>query len=264
MAIAFSHFRGGTMLRQLVGGILRSPIATPLRRLKAAAIPNSVLATRKRIAARYLRGVGIEVGALNKPVPVSLLAQVKYVDRMSNEDLMRQYPDLARLSLVPVEIVADGETLAGVPDGSQGFVIANHFLEHCQDPIGTLKHFLRVLQPDGVIYFAVPDKRFTFDRERPVTTLEHLIADHEHGPAASRRGHFEEYARFVHHRQTEPEVQALADDLMQRDYSIHFHVWTQREVLELLAWLQRTESFDVELVQKNADEVIGILRKHHT
>ncbi len=250
------------MLRQLVGRALRARILAPLRRLKALFRPNRLLAARRLLARKYLCGTGIEVGALHHPLPVPASARVRYVDRLSVDELRRQYPDLAAEPLVPVDIVTDGETLAGLADGSQGFVIANHFLEHCEDPIGALKNFVRVLRPGGVAYVAVPDKRFTFDRDRPLTPLVHLIADHRDGPAASRRAHFEEYARFVLDQRTDAAVTTMADHLMERNHSIHFHVWSQREVMELLVWLQATEPFDAEIVCKNETEVICILRKH--
>ena len=52
---------------------------------------------------------------------------VRYVDRMSVEDLCQQYPEMADQNLVHVDIIADGEMLDGIEDGSQDFVIANHF-----------------------------------------------------------------------------------------------------------------------------------------
>ena len=61
------------------------------------------------------------------------------------------------------------ESLATIPDGSQDFVIADHFIEHCQDPISALTIHFRVLKTGGILYMAVPDKRFTFDKDRPVT-----------------------------------------------------------------------------------------------
>ena len=81
--------------------------------------------------------------------------------------------------------------------GSQDFIIANHFIEHTEDPIGTIKRFLTVLRPQGILYMAVPDKRFTFDLERPLTSLEHLLRDHTEGPEWSRESHFREWAQFV-------------------------------------------------------------------
>ena len=48
---------------------------------------------------------------------------------------------------------------------------------------------------------------------------------------------------------------------MARDYSIHFHVWSQHEVLELLLALRTRIGFDIESFCKNRHEVICVLRK---
>ena len=66
----------------------------------------------------------------------------------------------------------DAERLASLGDASQDFVVANHFLEHTEDPIGTMENVLRVIKPGGIAYLAVPDKRFTFDVSRDVTQIE--------------------------------------------------------------------------------------------
>jgi predicted SAM-dependent methyltransferase len=216
------------------------------------------------LARTYLRGSGLEIGALHNPLPVPAHARVRYVDRMSRDDLRTHYPDLAALPLVNVDVVDDGERLATVPDGSQDFVVANHFLEHCQDPIRVLGNFFRVLRPGGVAYMAVPDKRYTFDRDRPVTPLDHLRADHAHGPERSRVEHYREYAKFVHKCETDTEAEGIAADLMRKDYSIHFHVWTQKEMLELMVAVKDSLGFDVEACVKNRHEVIFVLRKHGT
>lgn len=250
------------MLRSFVATRIGQLAVAPLRRVRAAVRPNPVARTRWRIARKYLRGTGIEIGALHNPLRLPASATARYVDRMPVDELRRQYPDLADKPLVPVDIVSDGETLSGVPDDSQAFVIANHFLEHCEDPIGTVKNCLRVLAPGGVLYMAVPDKRFTFDRDRPITSLGHLIDDHLFGPEASRRGHYEEYARFVHGRDTEASIREMADHLIERQYSIHFHVWTRNEIHDLITWVQAGEPVDIELVTQNGHEVVCVLRKH--
>lgn len=212
----------------------------------------------------YLRGNGLEIGALADPLRIPAGAHVKYVDRFSVRDLRLQYPSLTSLPLVPVDIVTDGERLSGVEDETQDFIIARHFLEHCQDPIGTLEHFFRVLKPEGVVYFAVPDKRYTFDRNRPVTALSHLLEDHQQGPERSRRGHFEEYVRSTESPATEEQLQQMTDELMARDYSIHFHVWSQHEVLELMLALRTRIGFEIETFCKNRHENICVLRKDVT
>src|SRR5207237_3788839 len=78
---------------------------------------------RRDVARAYLRGRGIEIGALHRPLRVPPAASVSYLDRLSREELYRQYPDLADHDFVPVDIVDDGERLVRVADGSEDFLI---------------------------------------------------------------------------------------------------------------------------------------------
>jgi SAM-dependent methyltransferase len=177
-------------------------------------------------------------------------------------ELERQYPELRAESLVEVDIIDDGERLTRVADASQDFVIANHFLEHCQDPLGAVESMLRVLRPGGVLYLAVPDRRFTFDAERPVTTLEHVLEDHRLGPEGSRQAHFEEWARLVD-RVDDDEVEPHVARLLKADYSIHFHVWEHGDVFDLLQLARRELELDfgVEHNTRNWHENIFVVRK---
>jgi SAM-dependent methyltransferase len=225
-------------------------------------LPDRVVSARMRIAKRYLSGEGIEIGALHNPLPVPRSAHVRYVDRLPVSKLRAHYPELEQEPLVEVDILDDGERLATIADSSLDFVVANHFLEHTQDPVGTLTNAFRVLRPRGVLYLAVPDKRHTFDSDRPVTPFEHLLRDFDQGPQVSRRDHFEEWARLVD-RVPADEVSRRAEQLMEQDYSIHYHVWTQREALELLTTVrERLElDFDIELMERIEYEVVFVLRK---
>ena len=220
------------------------------------------LRRRAAIARRFLKGSGVEIGGLNAPLDVPGSAQVRYVDRASVEELREHYPELAGQSLVEPDILDDGERLGTIGDGVEDFVIANHFLEHCQNPIGALENMLRVLKPGGVLYLAIPDKRFTFDKERPVTTIEHLLEHADNGGDVDRRAHFEEWVTLVDGVRGEAAVAERVETLMERDYSIHYHVWTQAELLELLVLLgDRGHDFDVELAVRNEHENIFVLRK---
>jgi len=226
---------------------------------------------RDALAALYLKGDGIEVGALHNPLPLPKQARVRYVDRMSVADLRRQYPELETTPLVEPDIVDDGEKLTRFADASLDFVIANHFLEHCEDPIATLKSFGRVLKPGGILYLAVPDKRYTWDVDRPTTTIEHLVADHEQGPAVSRSEHFREFAGAMHKLAGVPmyekTLHLLTDPahLERVNYSIHFHVWNHSEFLALMvAMLQRYAiplEIELALALTRVGETVTILRK---
>jgi SAM-dependent methyltransferase len=214
---------------------------------------------RAELAARWLKGSGIEIGALHQPLQVPADASVTYIDRKTVAEARVHYPELANCELVEPDIIDDGEHLASIPDGSQDFVIANHFIEHCEDPIAALGNALRVLRSGGILYLAAPDKRRTFDQKRPLTTLEHLDRDHREGPGWSRVSHYREWARLVNDSKN---VDEEARHLQAIDYSIHFHVWTSDSFRAFLEHGERSwPAFElVEFVEHDI-EFVAILRK---
>lgn len=241
--------------------MLRQMLREGIGRLQGRSNPHRF---RKLLAQEFIRGAGLEIGALHAPLWLPPGATVRYVDRMDVAGLRRHYPELDEQPLVPVDVIDDGERLETVAAVSQDFVIANHFLEHTQDPIGTIRCHLQVLKPGGVLYLAVPDKRWTFDKQRPVTALEHLYRDHEEGPAWSYLDHMREWAELVNHQAgsaRDPHVEML----VRANYSIHFHVWTQKELLEMLVDIRRRLGlpFEIEalLLNRALGENIAVLRK---
>jgi SAM-dependent methyltransferase len=218
---------------------------------------------RAIVAEWFLQGTGLEIGALHQPLAVHSSIKVKYVDRMPVDRLRQQYHELSALPLVNPDIIDDGETLARVGPASQDFVIASHFLEHCQDPIGTLRHFMRVLRPGGVVFLVVPDKEFTFDKDRPSTPLDHVIRDHEQGPAWSRKSHYLEWAEKVDRAAPGDAALERADFLMTINYSIHFHVWTKCELLQMLLAANQKYGLGFHLLcfVDNGEEGIYVLEK---
>jgi len=218
--------------------------------------------SREFLGHLLLRGEGLEIGALNRPLPLPHGVRVRYVDRFTEEELRRHYPELDGQRLVPVHILDDGERLGTVADDSQDFVIANSFIEHCEDPIGSLGHMFRVLRPGGLLYLGVPDKRYTFDKDRPVTPLEHLLRDHREGPDWSRRAHYEEWVRIVKRISDPEKATREAERLVALRYSIHFHVWTQEGILEWLVALPRQAGATYTVVASWFDgEQVLLMRK---
>ncbi len=223
---------------------------------------------RAELAARTLAGSGLEIGALHQPLTVTRDVAVSYVDRMTVEQLREHYPELERARPRRGRRRRRRRDAATVADGSQDFIVANHFLEHTGDPISTIETHLRKLAPGGALFYAVPDKRYTFDVARAVTPVEHMLRDRAEGPGVSREEHYEDWARHVYGSPADPprseaEIARLARDLEQRDYSIHTHVWTQAEFIQLLLTCRELfgEQFDLEAVWKAGMELLVVLRK---
>lgn len=218
---------------------------------------------RDFLSRRYLRGQGIEIGGLHRPLALYEGATVKYVDRLSTEEVRRFYPNVSDQAQVTVDIVDDGETLRTVADASVDFVIANHMLEHTRNPIATIETFLRVIKPGGCIFMAIPDKRYTFDRKRQITPFAHLREDYRLGPEWSDRGHYEDWARNVREFPTEEATRQYIEDCLAKLANIHFHVWTQAEIVEMFLNMRREFAFpiDIEAAIQNGHEVVVVLRK---
>jgi SAM-dependent methyltransferase len=216
--------------------------------------------TREDVALRFLRGEGIEIGALDFPLRLPRGASVCYVDYLDEPGLRESYSWTLRerRPLVIPDVVDDGARLASFADASLDFVVANHMLEHVEDPIAAIQHQLRVLRPGGILYLTLPDARDSFDAPRERTTAEHLLQDHREGPQVSRREHYEECARLIEghngdvltKRVEEMEVECLRP---------HFHVWEPITFAGFLAVLDMP--FSLGLLQASVGEFLVVLRK---
>lgn len=219
---------------------------------------------------RYLRGDGIEIGASNMPIEVDRrCAKVRYVDRLSAEEIAARFPELEGELILPVDIQCDlvTEGLAPFRDASLDFVIASHVLEHIPDPLGFLVECHRVLRDSGVVYLGVPDKEHTFDKDRDRTLLDHVVQDFRDHKAVIDEEHLIDY--LVNAADTQ-----LPDDPEQRraifatelERSFHVHVWTWRDVMEILVWqnengLGRWDLLDLYLPKGIKNEMIFMLTK---
>lgn len=221
------------------------------------------LEVRADLASKYLSGEGIEIGALNNPMPVPPTAFVRYVDRHSYETLRNQdFPELHASSIATVDIIDDAETLATIPDASLDFVIINHVIEHCKNTIKALRTFWRVLKPGGLLFMTAPDKRYTFDRDRPLTTLEHIKEDDRENSPARDLAHYDEYVRLVD-KVTDPKAYlARMAYLLGINYSIHFHVWDWTSFSAMMDYVSTQLPMEIVVAQEDGQyENIFIIKK---
>jgi SAM-dependent methyltransferase len=212
---------------------------------------------RYLLAKNYLKGEGIEIGALDKPMRVPGGVRIRTVDRLPAAELQKHY---GVPNAMAVDFVCDAQKLETISAGSQDFVIANHVFEHMENPIAALENWVRVLRPGGFAFMAIPDKRFTFDADRPVTPFEHILEEYRDPQKveANRRGHYEDWIKLVEHQTGN--IGARMAFLLDIQYSIHFHCWTGQELVKLfntVSWI----GFELDCYKFNKPEGIFILRK---
>ncbi|HSJ01924.1 MAG: methyltransferase domain-containing protein [Verrucomicrobium sp.] len=217
---------------------------------------------RKLLSLRYLRGDGLEIGALHRATPTASGARTRYYDYMSAADSRKRLPELSQETLAEIDYIGNGETLDLIANSSQDYIIANHMLEHCQNVIGTLRVFWSKLKTGGALFITLPDKRYTFDYKREVTPFEHLEEDDRNGPSASLYQHYLDYLMGAHGLDPS-QVESEGTVRAKPHVDIHFHVWTQADMLEMFIRLQRDHGFnwEIDCSMRNHGEVVTVLRK---
>jgi SAM-dependent methyltransferase len=206
----------------------------------------------------WLRGTGIEIGGLHRPLHVPHADRVIYVDHLTRDELRHEYPELADQDLVDVDVIGTAENLSAFEDASLDFVVANHLLEHLEYPVRGLREFTRVLRPGGLVFMALPDKRVTFDRTRELTTTEHLVQEERLQSAEQNRwAHYVDYATGVDGKAPGAEADARARYLLDLHYSIHFHVWTPDSFLDFLSAARAEFGLDLQLLALSTPQEPG-------
>ncbi|MCX6731730.1 MAG: class I SAM-dependent methyltransferase [Candidatus Parcubacteria bacterium] len=196
---------------------------------------------KKHNLTRYLRGEGIEIGALNSPLEVNRRkCQVRYVDWLDKDDLIKHNPTIPPEKIKKPDVIASAMDLGVFGDETEDFVIADQVLEHLPNPILALKEFHRVLKTGGILYLTIPDKRYTIDSERPITSLSHLIKDYEKGILFENdMSHYKEWVELVEEkRPPNSPLRWNLENILNTGCAIHFHVWTPESIIEILNYIK--------------------------
>lgn len=147
-------------------------------------------------------GLGLEIGALTRPLITPDLGPVEYADHLSTPDLRLKYehdPNVDVSEIVPVTHVFGDRPLAEVTGpGRFDYVVASHVIEHIPDMVGWLEEIRAVMRPGGVLSLVIPDKRYTFDVERRLSGIETLVDAHLRGVRRPTAQHaFDHFAHVV-------------------------------------------------------------------
>lgn len=136
---------------------------------------------RRRIDKQAL---GLEIGPSHNPVASKREGyRVKVLDHLDQRGLIEKYkddPGVDTSRIEEVDFVWRGEPFSELIDRGERFswIIASHVVEHVPDLIRFLNECDAVMEPGGVLTLAVPDKRFCFDRFRPLSSLGLVVDAH--------------------------------------------------------------------------------------
>ena len=135
-------------------------------------------------------GRGLEIGPLHSPIVSTDVADVRYVDVFSQEQLRVNYAQDPSVNLDDIpEIHFSLSSPEGMrrlseavrPAAPFAWALASHVVEHVPDIIAWLAEIAEVLEDGGKLLLVVPDRRFTFDILRPPTTVGQMLQAHDLG-----------------------------------------------------------------------------------
>ncbi|WP_434108776.1 methyltransferase domain-containing protein [Paraburkholderia caffeinilytica] len=123
--------------------------------------------------------LGLEIGALCRPLLLKDDGPVIYVDHADTETLRTKYKDDPSVdvnAIVEVDAVWGSNTLQqALGTRRVDYVVASHVVEHVPDLVAWLTELRSILKPNGEVRLVVPDKRFTFDYFREETRIASVL-----------------------------------------------------------------------------------------
>jgi len=154
-------------------------IKKKLKRIESKINPSN---TQHKVIANLCRGNCIEIGALSSPGWFPFAKKIIYADIQSSEEAKKSLEKLGyfgyhKNEFVDVSILFDPQKppLSKIPSNSVDCIYSSHSLEHSPNPISALIDYIRVIKKDGIVYSIIPNKEYTYDKNRKSTNIDYLI-----------------------------------------------------------------------------------------
>jgi hypothetical protein len=149
------------------------------------------------------------------------------------------------------QYITEATDLRAIPDSKYDFALSCHSLEHVANPIIALKEWNRISKKGAMFVLILPDKRYTFDHNRPYTSFDHLLDDYKKGIDEHDITHFEEIVT-LHDRSRDPGMNTSLEvaEILKANYTnrmAHHHVFSQDLVKQMLEYCGFEVSYQQEM-----------------
>lgn len=226
-----------------------------------------------KLCSKFSGKKGLEVGgpsslfSVKGYFPVYLFANridgVNFSDNTAWEGTIQEGENYHYHNKTGYQFIKEATDLKGIQSDSYDFVLSCHSLEHVANPLKAIAEWKRVMKKNGYIVLVLPDKKYTFDANRPYTSMDHLIRDYETGVDESDNTHFDEIISL--HDLKKDEQLGSRDTLIERLKENKTHRFAHHHVFsfELLNQMLNYFSFTPVYEQAAAPfHLIVIAQKH--
>jgi SAM-dependent methyltransferase len=119
----------------------------------------------------------LEIGPFYTPIVRG--ENVRYFDVLNSQELVKRAAELKYpVENIPFIHFVDPKGDLSVVGEQFDAVVSSHNIEHQPDLIGHLNKVERLLNPGGLYFCLIPDKRYCFDHYMPETTLADILTRH--------------------------------------------------------------------------------------
>lgn len=211
-------------------------------------IANRPAAIFKKNRAYFDGKLGLEIGGASEifsdrgPLPVYTIAQALDNINFSSRTFWSEAGHQSAYAPSPElqagkTYVVDSDGLANLASESYDFVVSSHVVEHLANPIKNVLEWRRLTKRGGAILIVAPYKRYSYDRRREITKIDHLISDFENNVSESDDTHFDEVLKF--HDLSRDNTISQMSELRERTLKnaenriLHHHVFDSKLLLNL-------------------------------
>jgi len=211
------------------------------------------------IAKFLCKGNGLEVGALSCPHKFHPDCKISFAD-INNESGLRNVLDnfpekIYEGKLVKLDYILKKPKylFEQIKNNTFDFVYSSHCLEHSLNPIATLVDQIRITKSGGIIYTSIPNKKYTYDKNRKTTSISKLIDKFQkkifyitEEEATEIIRNTKDHPLYDKYQDKNDEIKKYAKEIADSFDGIHhIHTYDQNNVIEILNYLVKNHSCSI-------------------
>jgi SAM-dependent methyltransferase len=140
--------------------------------LEGDPIGESVYDIRYRMAAPFLSGKGIEIGAGVNPQHLPKNVECEYFDKRDKNQITEYFGECSSIKTYPLS-----QFSSHFPELAD-FLIAHNVLEHCSNTISALVEWHGLIKNNGTVILSVPYHECCPDKGRNLSPFDHILLDY--------------------------------------------------------------------------------------